>query len=444
MLKTIIKSVAVTAGIAVTLSSGAFAQTYISDTTFAKVPFRVNVDATITAVQGDDTISKAVTGKTTGADTLKIPLEITITTAVRDAGKVQGRLNAPTITGTRGNITLRLPAQSYSNAEVALHSVNGKRILRGKADAKDAVSGISRRNIAAGVYLLSVKGNNGTFTTRLTHSGGKMNINVAFGTENALRSPARNLGKKAEIEEGDWEITVSAESHKDSSYILKNLVAGNNTLQVITLLRIYETFTDERDGTIYKKILIGTQTWMAENLKYDVPENTTDICYIDGYGNDVYCARLGRFYDWTTAMDIDKTYQYFDYPEWDGSDVNHQGICPAGWHLPSDAEWTQLTDFVGGAETAGKKLKSTKGWSNDRCSNGPNGNGTDEYGFSASPNDYVNGCPDGGESGYWWSASRGGYRQYYYRTMWYRNDKVERFIQYPSRTYAVRCVEDVE
>jgi len=63
---------------------------------------------------------------------------------------------------------------------------------------------------------------------------------------------------------------------------------------------------------------------------------------------------------------------------WGGSDANHQGVCPAGWHIPTDAEWTILENAVGGEDVAGMALKSTSGWNEG-------GNGTDVYGFSALP-----------------------------------------------------------
>jgi len=198
MLKPIIKAVAVSAVVAVSFSSVAFAQGT------AYVPFVVNVNATVTAEQGADVFTLPVTANQEGV--LVLPRGVA---SVRDAAVTTGRLNAPAITGSRGNITLRLPAQSYGKAEVALHTVNGKRVLRGKADASQTSSVLSRRNVAAGVYMLSVKGaNGGDFSTRLTHSGGKMNINVAFGAEGA--SPERRLEKQAAAEDGDWEITVAA------------------------------------------------------------------------------------------------------------------------------------------------------------------------------------------------------------------------------------------
>ena len=132
------------------------------------------------------------------------------------------------------------------------------------------------------------------------------------------------------------------------------------------------TFTDSRDGKSYKKIEIGSQTWMGENLNYNAANSKCNNC-----------AKYGRLYDRPTALTV----------------------CPAGWHLPTDAEWTALEDYVGGSKTAGKKLKSKKGWDE-------NGNGTDEFGFSALPGGRF-GSGNGltrtnfvGSVGYWWSATK--------------------------------------
>ena len=162
--------------------------------------------------------------------------------------------------------------------------------------------------------------------------------------------------------------------------------SGNTTIYA----QWKDRFTDSRDGTFYAKVKIGNQTWMAENLNYDVPDNTTDVCYNNNNDN---CARYGRLYNWSTAMNGASS-----------SSTNPsgvRGVCPVGWHLPSNGEWTQLTDYVGGSSTAGRKFKSQSGWYD-------NGNGTDEYGFSALPGGY--GYSDGnfyyaGYYGYWWSAT---------------------------------------
>ena len=214
-------------------------------------------------------------------------------------------------------------------------------------------------------------------------------------------------------------------------------------------------------GKEYKTVKIGTQTWFAENLNYDVPNNTTDVCY--GEGSEVYvsdeatgggswktlsaaevqtnCTKYGRLYNWATAMGINASY---NDSEWNGSDVKHQGVCPTGWHLPSDAEWTQLTDFVG--EKAGTKLKSSTGWY--AYSGVPAG--TNGYGLSALPGGY--GDFDGsfysaGNSGFWWSATEGNAKEgnanyAYYRIMIYNTEDVIMHDNYKDDRLSVRCVQD--
>jgi len=139
----------------------------------------------------------------------------------------------------------------------------------------------------------------------------------------------------------------------------------------------------------YKTVTIGTQTWMAENLNYNVSGSK---CYDNKEAN---CTTYGRLYDWETAMN-------FPYICTNGACVaqisaKHRGICPSGWHIPSDAEWATLIDFVGGS-SAGNKLKATSA------------SGTDDYGFAALLGGYGNssGTFNGaGSRSYWWSSREG-------------------------------------
>ncbi len=110
------------------------------------------------------------------------------------------------------------------------------------------------------------------------------------------------------------------------------------------------TLVDPRDGHNYKTVKIGEQTWMAENLNYEM-ENT--YCYENLDSN---CIKYGRLYALSSV----------------------QEACPAGWHVPTQVEWSILIDLAGGPLLAGKKLKSKKDWLNG-------GNGSDELNFSAYP-----------------------------------------------------------
>ena len=129
---------------------------------------------------------------------------------------------------------------------------------------------------------------------------------------------------------------------------------------------------DSRDKHLYRTVTIGKQTWMAENLNYEV--ETGSYCYNDTLSN---CQKYGRFYTWAAA--VGKSEDECGYGKYCNlGNEKVRGICPEGWHLPDTTEWGELNKAVGGRETAGKKLKSTEGWNN-------NGNGTDDFGFSAVP-----------------------------------------------------------
>ena len=129
-------------------------------------------------------------------------------------------------------------------------------------------------------------------------------------------------------------------------------------------------------GYNYSTVLIGEQCWFSENCRY-LPEvssssegNETDpYYYVYGYeGTDVESAKATSNYEIYGSL-------------YNSSARKSGGICPSGWHIPSDDEFTQLTDFLGGEWKAGDAMKSTSGWKN-------NGNGSNLSGFNALPGGY--------------------------------------------------------
>jgi len=171
-------------------------------------------------------------------------------------------------------------------------------------------------------------------------------------------------------------------------------------------------------GKKYKTVVIGTQTWMAENLNYAASGSKCGDGRNLSDKNTASCNTYGRLYDWETA----KT------------------VCPSGWHLPSDAEWKTLTDYVG--SNAGTKLKSTSGW-NDSW-NGTSGNGTDDYGFSALPGgdaDSDGSFGNVGDHGSWWSSTENDSEDAWYRSMNYYDGNVDRDDNDKPTLYSVRCIK---
>jgi len=194
-----------------------------------------------------------------------------------------------------------------------------------------------------------------------------------------------------------------------------------------------------KDGTANscKTIVIGGQTWMAENLNR---ETGFSWCYNNNNSN---CNKYGRLYDWPTAMGLEAIYTT---TTWGGSDVKRQGVCPAGWHLPSWAEWDTLITYVGGLAVAGGRLKSENGWNQDYYGN--DGNGTDNFEFSAIPGGSRS--PSGsfsyaGESGIWWMATeRSGWDGLYayYCSMYRGNNSMSRDNTNKNQGFSVRCVQN--
>ena len=248
-------------------------------------------------------------------------------------------------------------------------------------------------------------------------------------------------------------------AQNDTMYIMKSgAIAGQyNVNTEVDSVIFYKptieektrgTFTDSRDGNEYNWVQIGDQVWMAENLKYlpsvvgpGTGSQTTPHYYVYGYnGTNVADAKAtdnyatyGVLYNWTAAMDGEAS-----------STTNPsgiQGVCPAGWHLPSDAEWTELTDYLGGTSDAGGKLKETgtTHW------NSPNTGATNETGFTALPGGYrnFNGTFNYfGYNGNWWSATENSTHGAWYRNMYFNFSNVYRNFVNKELGFSVRCLRD--
>ncbi|MDR2578480.1 MAG: SUMF1/EgtB/PvdO family nonheme iron enzyme [Chitinispirillales bacterium] len=206
----------------------------------AQIPVIVNVAANVTIVPpsvGRGTGAQgAVTANTQRPFDIKLVGRELNSTSISHRSQAKAGSGAQ-ISHSRGNVTLNLQAPQYQNAVISLHSVNGRQVLNSRLSASGGTHSISRSNIPAGVYLLSVKGTNGnTFTTKITHGGSRLNINVAFsGAANPLlRAMA------AEWDYGEWTITVEAAGH--ITYSRKfTPVAGANPPQEFTMTPVTQT-----------------------------------------------------------------------------------------------------------------------------------------------------------------------------------------------------------
>lgn len=192
----------------------------------------------------------------------------------------------------------------------------------------------------------------------------------------------------------------------------------------------YGEITDDRDGQVYKTVEIGEQTWMAENLNYEIEpykinyEEVRSFCYNDSVK---YCEKYGRLYTWQAA----------------------KRACPTNWRLPTNAEFHALVDAAGGMSIAGKKLRAFG--ANSGCE------GTNDYGFSGFPSgmwdDYDGYYAGEGTSAYFWSSTEFNtdfdLRGAYYMMLWDANNYVyldntgdpNRRDFYTNYGYSVRCIK---
>jgi uncharacterized protein (TIGR02145 family) len=191
------------------------------------------------------------------------------------------------------------------------------------------------------------------------------------------------------------------------------------------------------DGNTYITVKIGDQWWMAENLKVthyrngDPIPNVTGTMAWSGLSTGAYCeynndpgnvATYGRLYNWYAVDD-------------------GRNIAPAGWHVPSDADWQALVDYLGGSGVAGGKMKEagTTHWSP------PNAGATNESGFTALPGGYRD------EGGFFlgmglgaifWSSTE--YLSYnaWDRSLYYNHSEVNRNYDNKQIGFSIRCVRD--
>ena len=198
----------------------------------------------------------------------------------------------------------------------------------------------------------------------------------------------------------------------------------------------YGSMSDQQ-GNVYKTIVIGSQEWMAENLKTTIYRNGDEISNVtDGaqwigltagawcsYNNDSqYDCPYGKLYNWYAVADS-------------------RNVCPTGWHVPSDGEWTILTNALGGVAVAGGKMKSTgtQNWLSTNTS------ATNESGFSGLPGGYrSSGGTFGniGDSGNWWSSTENLTYFAWSRGLGYSNGSVLRNYYNKKDGFSVRCLRD--
>jgi uncharacterized protein (TIGR02145 family) len=235
---------------------------------------------------------------------------------------------------------------------------------------------------------------------------------------------------------------------------LKSNVMKSNVIGVLTcfLLMVYFTSIiscnkDEPDpnivtdicGNEYTKVQIGTQVWMGENLNCSKLNDGTDISYVEDriewttqQNNPAYCYHI--FGENSSEETYGAHYNWYA--------VNTGKLCPKGWHVPSEADWRTLADFLGGKEIAGGKMKEIEyaHWEE------PNKGATDESGFTALPSGYRD-ANDGffkeiNKGGSWWGSSYYSDTEAWGRVVRFNETDLFSFHAPKLGGNCIRCIQD--
>ena len=215
---------------------------------------------------------------------------------------------------------------------------------------------------------------------------------------------------------------------KEISSVIKWYYVCKNGNWQFTPIFEYSTLIDDRDNRTYKTIVIGKQTWMAENLNF---ETNNSFCYRD---SAKYCELYGRYYMWAAAMDSAGIFSANGKNCGLGRTCSSiypvRGICPEGWHLPTETEWKTLDSTMGSSPYVMQAM-GYKNWPD----------ALDAYGFSALPVGYRRGgYNDVGEGARFWSATEG---SKYDAHGWFLSTGSAYIVNnYKYYGFSVRCLQD--
>lgn len=224
----------------------------------------------------------------------------------------------------------------------------------------------------------------------------------------------------------------------NTNYYVRSFATNSNgtsygsAISFKTLESSGETVTDI-DGNVYHTITIGTQVWMLENLKTTKYRNGEPITYLTEMQDST-----GAYCDYENSAVNSSIYgRLYNYAAIHDS----RNICPNGWHVPTNNEWSTLIEFLGGENIAGGKLKETGAthW------NSPNTGATNESGFTALPGGarFDDGFFQIGDIGVWWSSTEKNVYFAWSWQLWNGGQEIYNDNDYPKRYgFSIRCVKD--
>jgi uncharacterized protein (TIGR02145 family) len=352
------------------------------------------------------------------------------------------------------NSTLQIYVPVAGDMIIGVHDMTGKLVAQNQSYVENGQQEYRLSGLNSGLYLVSVKGNS------YQYSGKLLSKNISNGTTSIqkVRSNIQALDEKTSMINSKGVQTTVDMIYTAGDRIKFTGISGIYSTVITDIPTVDKTITfnfivcTDGDNNNYPTIKIGNQVWMAENLKTTKFKNGT-APILNETVNEVWRTLLTPAFCWCNNNEAEYKATYGALYNWYAASSGN--LCPAGWHVPADAEWTTLTNYLtqngygypGGADQIAKSMAATWGWTtyaqagtpgNDQLSNNSSG-------FTALPAGYR---ADGGvfvlhglhgffwSSEEFWSGEARGLGVTYFNTTVFR----DRF--YNHYGFSVRCIKD--
>ncbi len=351
-----------------------------------------------------ENLTQGTTLELSGTDVLRLVGTVGLNTQLVNGSKLNIYPNP-----MQGSSKLEFYCDKPEDVKIKIFDLNGRLVASHSGDVHTGINVFEISGFSEGFYSVKI------VTSSYQASASFISANYDAKTPSIKTIDEEIIGSQSKIAFKSIKNLVEMQ-YNDGERLLFKGVYGDYA-RVLTIIPTqtqtvnfeFVSCTD-LDGNNYAVVTIGEQTWMAENLKYlpsvvgsATGSGTEGYCYVYDYeGTNVLEAKAtenydtyGVLYNWTAAMNGEESS--------DGNPSGVQGVCPVGWHLPSEVEWTALSDLLSSSQAGGKlKETGTSHWNN------PNVGATNETGFTALPGGARS--PNGvfgnvGGFGYWQSTT---------------------------------------
>jgi uncharacterized protein (TIGR02145 family) len=389
--------------------------------------------STISSVKVDNLTSGASVTLNSG-DILHLSSTVGIDEPLATKGKLEIYPNPVTELAT-----LSFDSPESSKAIIRVSDVTGRTICQASKFLSPDRHSFKISGISEGTYFVSVTGNGYTYSSRiisLNQAKQEARIEYISSSHKVTGSPLKSTEGTVPMLYKTGDQLLYKGISGIYSTIVPDVPTGNKTVTFI-----FVACTD-KDNNNYSVVQVDKQTWMAENLKTTRYNDDTSIPLVQD--NSKWSGLSTPGYSWFNNDSVGYKNTYGAIYNW--YTVNTAKLAPAGWHIPSQAEWSTLAAKLGGDATASGKLKSN---GTIEGGNGlwysPNNGATNSSGFSAAPGGYRrdNGsCFGMGYSGYWWTITENDTQTAWYSDMDYSSTTVYYYTGSKVYGFSVRCVKD--